>query len=110
MPGLVCGVVCQLNYHGGGMLRCLQEGLQNYIVFPSSIHPLRVGEDVNFQVAEKNGQLQAVDVTPASPSVSEKRQKLDNQMNQMGILKGDRGSKGKRSAPGSIHRLQTRTT
>jgi hypothetical protein len=28
----------------------------------------------------------------------------------MGILKGDRGSKGKRSAPGSIHRLQTRTT
>lgn len=108
MPWVVCGVVCQLNYHGGGMLRCLQEGLQNYIVFPSSIHPLRVGEDVNFQVAEKNGQLQAVDVTPASPSVSKKRQKLDNQMNQMGILKGDRGSKGKRSAPGSIHRLQTR--
>eukprot|EP00435_Cladocopium_sp_Y103_P031831 s749_g8.t1 len=104
------GVVCQLNYHGGGMLRYLQEGLQHYVAFPSSIHPLRVGEDVNFQVnAELNGQLQAVDVTPANRSVlpSVKRQKLDN---QMVIPKGDRGCKGKRSAPdGGLHRLQIRT-
>ena len=50
MPSVVYGVICQLTFHGGGMLRCLQEGLQHYTMFPSSIHPLRVGEDVNFQV------------------------------------------------------------
>ena len=99
MP-LVYGVVCQLNYHGGGMLRCLQEGL--HYMFPSSMHlrPLRVGEDVKFQVAEKNGQLQAVDVSPAAASPVSRR-KLDQ-----GIAR-NRG-KGKSSA-GSIHRLQTRT-
>lgn len=70
-------------------------------MFPSSMHlrPLRVGEDVKFQVAEKNGQLQAVDVSPAAASPVSRR-KLDQ-----GIAR-NRG-KGKSSA-GSIHRLQTR--
>ena len=46
--GVLHGMVCQLNYHGGGIVAA--RGSQQY-AFRSSKHQLQIGQDVVFDVA-----------------------------------------------------------
>ena len=105
------GVICQLTFHGwwhAAMSSRRIATLHHVPIIYSSIAG-RWRCELSGQQWQ-NGQLQAVNVTPASRSFSSqvKKRKLDNQMR---IAKADGGCKGKRSVTdGSVHRFQTRTT
>jgi len=57
------GMVCQLNYHGGGSLQYTSDGKPFNIPFlqPPRSQPLQIGQEVRFSIIEQK----AVDVEPA---------------------------------------------
>ena len=60
------GIVCQLRYHGGGLLQCGAE--ESLLPFWSSATPLHVGQTVHFSLVKRGGHDEAAELQVRKPA------------------------------------------
>ena len=86
------GHVCQLNYHGGGVLERLERGILQRIAFSKSDVFLHIGQRVSFRTQREAGGLEAVDIALQAPieASKEERTTADDKGTHLQLLVGQK--------------------